>query len=76
MNIDMIKKELRRILENAARNLQIDPNMPRRELVEEIHKEMNSLLMRSWLNGFVCDVQSVGFSFECELSKIFEGESE
>ena len=70
ITISEVKMELRRLLENAVRNLQITPNMDRREVVESLHREMNSLLMRSWLNGFLIDVQSVGFSFECEISKI------
>ncbi len=67
-----IRDELRRILENAVRNLQIDPKTERKKVVELIHREMNNLIVRSWLGGFYCDVQSVGFSFECDLSKLVE----
>ena len=72
IRIEDIKKELRRMLENAVRNSQIDLNMDRVEIVEKIHREMVSLIKRSWLNGFICDVQSVGFSLECEIAKILE----
>mgnify|MGYP000002779401 CR=1 FL=1 len=67
-----IKNELRKLLENAARNIQIDPKIERKQLVANIHDEMNNLIRRTWLGGFVCDVQSVGFSFECELSKLLD----
>jgi len=67
-----VKDELRRLLEDAVKNLQIDPKMDRKNIVEQVHGEMNQLIVRSWLGGFYCDVQSVGFSFECELSKLID----
>ncbi len=72
ISIDDIRKELRKLLENAVRNLQITPEMERRKIVDLVHGEMNNLISRTWLNGFICDVQSVGFSFECELSKLLD----
>jgi len=73
ITVEVIKEELRRILRDAVMNLEIDPNEPRKEVVGKIHNEINTLLKGSWLNMFTCDVQGVGFSFECELSKILEG---
>lgn len=73
ITIDLIKEELRRILRDAVLNVKLDPNKPRKEIISRIHDEINTLLKRSWLSMFVCDVQGIGFSHECELAKFLEG---
>lgn len=69
---EIIKEELRRLLLSAIRNIGSINTNRRKELLEEIHKEMNSLIIRSWLNGFVIDVQSIGFSTDCVFSRLIE----
>lgn len=69
ITLDEIKDELRKLLRIAVTNRRPDPNKDRKEVIKEIHEELNELLKRSQFNMFVCDVLGVGFSHECELSK-------